>query len=296
MTLTNILNLPQPLAQAVAQDDYDPGPCNVTITQLLDPPRKVELFRRHGSEITEDVSDRIWALMGRSIHKILEQTADQDSLREERLFIEVLGWTISGKFDRLTLDAGVLSDWKMSSVWEIILGVKIQREQQLNCYAHLARAAGHTIKSLEAIFLLRDWQKSKAAHDRTYPQAQVAREQVALWTPERCQEFLETRVRALQSAQTDLPLCTDEERWKKRDQFAVMKAGRKTALRVLDSQAEALDWAKEKGLQDGYGRLLPGTTLEPRPGEPTRCIHYCAVAEFCDQFQREVREEGLQVV
>ena len=45
--------------------------------------------------------------------------------------------------------------------------------------------------------------------------------------------------RVLFDLENDLGLCTDEERWKKNDTWAVKKKGQKRALRVLNSEEEA---------------------------------------------------------
>lgn len=65
-------------------------------------------------------------------------------------------------------------------------------------------------------------------------------------------------------------MCTDEERWHKPDKWAVKKPGNKRALKLHDTREAAMAHA--------------GTTLEVeyRPGEDTKCLKYCSVAQFCD--------------
>jgi hypothetical protein len=70
------------------------------------------------------------------------------------------------------------------------------------------------------------------------------------------------------------PTCTDEDRWKKEDSFAVMKTGRKTAMRVLSTLPEAKQWMTQNG----------GTHVDIRKGEYTRCENYCNVSTFCPLF------------
>ena len=82
----------------------------------------------------------------------------------------------------------------------------------------------------------------------------------------------------------ELPLCSDEERWKKEDTYRVMKKGRKTAVRVLPSLDDA-----EKYIKDGE---LTSVSIEHSKGECMRCTgNYCNVAEFCNQYQEEVNNE-----
>jgi hypothetical protein len=61
-----------------------------------------------------------------------------------------------------------------------------------------------------------------------------------------------------------------------------MKKGRKTALRVLPSLEDA-----EKYIEEGD---LTGVSIEHSKGECMRCTgNYCNVAEFCKQYQEEVK-------
>lgn len=280
MQLTNELGLPEPIAKAVANDPYSRGKSDITVTQLIDPPRKVELERRHMDEITEDVADRIWSLMGQSIHTILER-AESTMLTERRLYTEVEGWTVGGAFDRAALISGEgfrakLTDYKMASVYEVINGVKPERAQQLNLLAELARRNGYQIDGIEAIFILRDWSKTKAARERDFPQRQVYIAPLDLWAPEIASAFLTERMHLHQRARDaeTLPECTDDERWKKPDVYAVMKEGRKSAVKLHADKPSADAHAEKAG---------KGHYVEHRPSEATRCKHYCTARPFCTQ-------------
>jgi len=78
-------------------------------------------------------------------------------------------------------------------------------------------------------------------------------------------------------------LCSDAEVWRRKDAYRVMKKGRKSALRVLDTQELADEFL---GGHDDKKIL----NIEFLKGECIRCKDYCDVAEFCDQFQREKNE------
>ena len=77
---------------------------DISITALISAPRKRQLELRHQYEITEDASERVYMLLGSAVHAILERADTKDSLPEERLTAEVLGWTISGQPDLLGPD------------------------------------------------------------------------------------------------------------------------------------------------------------------------------------------------
>ncbi len=277
MTITNRLGLPQPLVDAVVNDEYTRGEADISVTGLLSPPRQAVLKEQHAHEITEDVVDRIWSLLGQAVHVILER-ADSSGITEERLFMDLYGWRISGQFDRLSLTDGILQDYKVTSAWTIVFGDRIAEwEAQLNLYALLATEHGREIKGLEVVAILRDWQKSKAREDPQYPQSQVAVVPLELWSRNRQVAFLRDRVNLHQMARDSLPECTREERWQKDDKWAVHKAGRKGALRLLGSEQDAIQWAETNGymIED----------IIHRPGENTRCESYCAAAPWCEQFK-----------
>jgi len=69
MIITNKHNLPEPLYRAIARD-VQPRE-GFSITDLIQPPRMTQLSRRHWDEIEEDASDRIWLVLGSSVHYIL---------------------------------------------------------------------------------------------------------------------------------------------------------------------------------------------------------------------------------
>ena len=279
--LTNIYNLPEPIVQAVANDDYDPGHGDYSVTQLLDPPRKVALGKQHDGELSEDVSDRIFSLFGQAVHTILER-AEVPGLQEERLYGDWDGVTVSGQFDYID-EGGILWDWKTASTYELSHGVKESRSQQLNCYSALARLNGLNVNELRIGFILRDWSAAAAKRETNYPPHQVVVYPIKLWSPEEADTFISERIRLHQAAMIELPECTDEERWAQPTRHAVVKDGGKRASRVHDDLAVA-----RRDLAD-RGR---GYSLEERRGKNTRCESYCSVSSICEQWSK--LREGSQ--
>lgn len=274
MKLTNNLNLPEPIVNAIKNDTYTPGPrADISVTQLLSPPRVVALRRTHKDEITEDASERIWSLLGQAIHTILER-ANATGIAERRLAVEVEGWIVSGAMDLVCKD-GILSDYKVTTAYKIKNGqAPIEFEQQLNCYAELMRANGERIEGLQIVAILRDWSKLEAARDAGYPQSQVVIVPVPMWPAEKAQKYMRERVILHKQARVELPLCAADERWAKPDTFAVKKQGAARASRVYENEDEAI----------AHARQDPALFVEKRIGESTRCKHYCAVARFCTQY------------
>lgn len=279
MRLTNKHNLPMPMYNAIATDPYS-QPGHISVTSLIKPPRIRQLELRHAEQIVEDCADHIYRLLGQATHYITHRTSSDNVLAEERLSCEMAGWVVTGQADLLDADR-TLSDYKVTSVWSVIFGLKPEWEAQLNCYAHLYREAGFMVNKLQVVAILRDWQKSKAGQDG-YPLCACAVMPVPMWSESGCYGYLEDRVIMHQAAggmaDDELLLCTPQERWEKPTTYAVMKKGRKSALRVLLSMEEARAWMEENG---------KGDLVDIRHGESVRCEGYCTVKDFCNQYKEK---------
>jgi len=297
MKYTNKHNIPIEIIRAVENDSYSKGDSVKSVTGLLQPPQISILNEHHHEELTADISERIWILLGQSVHTILERANEgkEGTLTEERMFGEVGGWSISGQTDSIALDEGILKDYKVTSVWNVVNALKQGKpewEQQLNCYAWLNRVnSRETINQLNIIAISRDW--SKFQHQRSggdYPPAPVSVINIPMWTDEEQQSFIEERVSLHQEAEAEylingtLPECSDADRWKKEDTYRVMKKGRKSALRVLNSQEEADNYI------DGH-KDKKDLSVDLALGKAIRCESYCLVAEFCNQYQEEKVDE-----
>lgn len=280
MKYTNKKNLPQPLVSAVINDDYDKGDADISVTGLLRPPRITVLTERHQDEIEEDVSDRIYSLLGQAVHTILERSDDGSEMSEERLSTVIGGLTVSGKFDRFVLSKGIVQDYKVTTAYKFKDGkASDDFVRQLNIYAYLLREKGYEVKSGEIVGILRDWSKREAQRSPDYPQSQVVIVPVPIFEQKDVLTYLEKRVKMLKEAKVELPECTEEDRWARPSKWAVMEKGKKRAMRLFDSEKEAeLRAEKER---------LKGTKayVEYRPGENIRCASYCPVADFCDQYK-----------
>lgn len=277
MKLTNQYNFPEPIVRAVAANPYDAGDADISITSLIDAPQVVELNRLHADDITVDVSDQIYSLLGQAMHTVLERANVRGTV-EERLYIDCLGWRVSGQYDYIDED-GLLWDWKMVGVYEAMNGVKPEREKQLNSYAHMARQNGHDIKGLRIGFILRDWKQSES-NKPNYPQHQSLVYPVTMWSDNETKEFIEERVRIHQAARgsNDLPECTEEERWKRPGKWAVVRGDNRRANRLFDRESDAVDYLDNKQWNDGR--------VDYRDGISVRCEHFCRVRDYCIQYQQ----------
>ncbi len=284
MRITNHTNLPEPVYQALTHSDYSRGNSNRSVTQLIDSPRVRILKAENDNLIQEDASDMVWSVLGTAVHNMFEQHQPDGHIVEERLFAEVDNWVISGAIDlqRSEGDGTVtILDYKCTSVWSVIYGKK-EWDRQLNFYAWLVEQNGETeVSALSIVAVLRDWQRNRSG-EKNYPQAPIVIVDIPLWSQQDRDSYVRERVRLHDEAEflrltgEPLPLCSDDERWKKPDTFAVKKEGNKRALRVLDSMQQAEEYMGEK----------EGLAIEVREGRYTRCEdNWCRVAEWCDQWR-----------
>ena len=295
--ITNKHNLPNIVVRAVQNDPYDSSGSDISTTTLIKPPRITRLTKHYKDEIAEDVSDLIFALLGQSVHHVIERAATKKDIVETRMYYkgeETNDWTLSGQLDLLTSN-GNLIDFKVTSAWtamDALQNSKTEWEQQLNVLDFLCRnnkEVQYPVKSLSIMAILRDWSKLRVMKSDNYPKHQVVMIPIRQWTPEEQSNFIKVRILAHQKAdkahinsRDEIPVCTPKERWSKPDTYAVMKHGRKTALRVLDTLDKAKAYMKIKNLtqkKDG--------TIVLRKGEDVRCQHYCNVNKYCFYFKEK---------
>ncbi len=293
MNLTNTQNLPEPLVRAIQWSDRDREGCDYTMTELIQPARIRALENLHRDEITEDASERLWALMGSAGHEVLRRSAqgllftadwvkererERTGIVEERAIVDV---KVDGKTFKVggRLDYGVgdktLFDYKFTSVWAAKEGPRDEWVQQLNCYRWLASFYGVEFDKLQIVCIFRDWSRPKASREKDYPQSQVKVLDIAMWHNAVTLRFIGERIEAHEAAKTTLPLCTPEETWEKPEVWAVKKIGHKRAVKLYDNFRGA-------GLHAGSSEELE---IEHRPGERPRCESYCRCAPFCDQWK-----------
>lgn len=270
MRITNRSDLPRPLVEAVTP--RKPDEKRISATQLIGPPRIRQLSLRHWDNISEDVTDRLWAIMGTAMHSLLESHGSEDALSEEYLSQDMTdygfpGVTLTGRPDYYDAD-GVLWDWKFTSLWTFRDGVKPDWVRQLNVYAWLFRRHGFEIQALRILAVFRDWSRSDA--ERGLPPAQVY--EVPMVSDAETEAYIRERVALHLNEPAEV--CSADERWDTPTQYAVMKGTNKRALKLCSSRSEAEAEIEARGLKDGY--------IQERRGRSVRCEQYCPVSLFCD--------------
>jgi hypothetical protein len=290
VNITNVHNLPEVFCESVDlfDSDYDRGDSDYTATELIRPVRINVLTKRHWNELTEDVSDRVWRLGGHVKHLIFKRLAEKHPERyiaERRMYANMetsdnnggVGdpvVRVSGQLDLYDKQTAILWDYKESSVWKFVLGDTREWEEQANINAYcLRKSEWHVVHALQNLVILKDWKAREAQMKPDYPQCAVHIVDLPMWSDKECENFIGKRLDAIADGQENPPLCTPNERWERGEKWAVMKKGRKSAVKLYDDRQAAHNNSAKLGLSH---------YVEHRPAEPTRCLRYCGVAEFCD--------------
>lgn len=321
MKLSNKLNLPEPIVEAIRNDSYNSGASDISATGLIEPVRIGALKARYGEELTEDVADNIHSLQGQSIHTILERAGGalekQGYIVERRFYVDMTmpdgsKWTVSAQIDVLNTNNGTLQDYKVTSVYSVKDGPKEEYVKQLNIgryclhkgyellnpdgFTYKAgvddlskttkRQSTYTAEKLQIVAILRDWSKMEYKRE--------------VWD---CQKkgfkpkYPEHQVKVL-----DVPVVSEDDV----ELYILERAIEHKKARALpeDQLPECTPeerWAKETKwavMKPGNSRASKlfdteedakislkmygaGAYVEQRPGESTRCASYCPVASKC---------------
>jgi len=297
MKLTNKYNLPKAMLNALSHDRYDGGHGDVSCTTLIAPAQQFQLKQVHGDEVVEDASERIWSLIGTAVHYVIQNAVidmkkkgewDDRNITEKRFYHDVNDKKVSAQID--LFEAGELMDFKITSIWAIKDALKNGKSDwtaQLNIQRYLMVNNGIVVDHLYVVAIARDWNKSGNMRDPDYP-PRVVKLPIEMWKMQATEDYISSRINALYSEH--LVPCTPDECWETTTKYALMKKGRKSAVRLLDDEKLVMPYAAEKGCavqddDDGHWELKSDHYVEIRIGERKRCQDYCEVSPFCDQWK-----------
>ncbi len=308
MNITNKYNLPASIYDALKGRDFNltDTPENIFwLTKLISSPMFAVLERRHWAELEEDVSDKVFRIMGQGVHSIVEQFQDgSQRLSEEKAYVDIENmevhtlplkaklteqkWYSSDKFFlSLRLDCydgadKFVEDYKVTTAWQVIIEGKPKEEwiAQNSIAAWILRKIGFDVLGMRNILFLRDWQKSKVGTDPKYPSIPIHIYSLSgFWSNELTEAYIRERIKlhckAMALPDEKIIPCTVEERWGKKEVWAVMKVGRKTAIKLYDSPTTANEHIGTD--KDLY--------IEHRPGQDVKCDSYCSVNSFCPYYK-----------
>jgi len=277
VNITNMHGAPESILQAVTADPYTKGEADFSVTELIKPPQINRLWAEHENKISMDVRDEFWKLLGRGVHNVLEKYSD-GGVSEERHFAKVGDLTVSGAID--LVDKGMVTDYKVTSTYSVMKGLKPEWEQQLNMYSWLLRQNDISSSSLRIVALCRDWIKSRSQRSQQYPASPIVILPVPKWPDEQQDQYIEERVRVHMDEST-IP-CTSEERWARGRYMVTGTDVKLKKPKLFDTLMEASVWTQGKeNPSKGIAYQITETT-------PTyvRCEgNWCGVRDFCPQYQ-----------
>lgn len=288
MTFTNKFDLPQAYVDAVIANEEEHIKADFSVTELLKGDTEIALDMLHRSELTCDVSDRFNTLIGSAVHSILEKFGGQGS--EVYMVADIDGTLVSGTADRI--DDDCITDWKTCASWKITYNDFDDWRKQLIAYSFLYWGmTSRTILNGRIIAFIKDWSPTQAERDKGYPQSPVMPINFK-WTCEEIQDVpvkWSEKINRIYSIidKKEFPPCSEEDRWHEPDTWALMKPGRKSAIKLFDNEADAESAKTEKSMY-----------VEHRVGKDKKCDRYCIVGKngFCPYYNETHKEENDESV
>lgn len=273
MKITNNYNLPEAIYNAIAKSNYEPKDGVYRVTELI-APALIRQLKIENPDIETDASEMLFSLLGSSVHYLFVDS-NPNSISSERLNIERNGVIITGETDDYN---GGVDDYKVTSVYSFLNGVKSEWAAQTNIYALMWKEKGFTVDTIKIHAILRDW-KQAMRYDPEMPQIPFVSVEIPIWTTDEVWRFIDQRLDAHKNPQP----CTSFERWSKSDCWAVKKKGNKTA------KGGKLCYTEQDA--DDFIACNPDKKweVEFRQGEDVRCKDFCPVRNVC-KFNRYNKE------
>ena len=280
MKVTNKMNLPAAFVNAVSTTRHNAAGC-FSATTLNKGTKEIILSDRHFEEMAVDAADSVWAVWGTAVHALLESQPD-NNFHEEYFKVPVSESYVTGQVDSYDMENATIYDWKTASVWKVQHADFDDWRRQGMTYAWLLQQSGLEVKKCRFVALLKDHSKTKAKNDSSYPQSPVFIYEFDV-TPE---DMAETRDRILNKVleiesayeldDDAIEPCSAEECWADGEKWAVMKNGRKTAIKLFDNEADADAMA---------GKMGNAYYVEHRPAISRKCGEYCICKDFCNFYR-----------
>jgi hypothetical protein len=313
------------MAVWLARDEYshDSRSNIISVTSLLKSTRQFVLSKRaanNGEIKVEDISGRLASRIGTSIHNSIEAAWTENHVQaltdlgypngairrvrinpepseleegviplyfEKRSEKECKGWIVSGQFD-LIYD-GQVQDIKSTSVFTYINKTNdLKYSQQGSLYRWLNPSL-ITQDDMAIQFIFKDWSPNMAMSTPNYPPLPVLEYRVPLLSLSQSDAFVNAKLteinRCMSLPESELPLCSDEDLWRRDPQFKYYaKSDAKRSTKNFTNLAEANSFLASKGC---------GEVREVK-SEPTAC-RYCPVLDRCSQGQNFINSGELKL-
>lgn len=288
MKVVNSLGFPQALVDAVAIEKHN-AEGELSATTLIKGVKEILLTERHWDEIEVDVKDMIWSLWGSTTHSLLEKEYE-NTFTEEKFEEPCYDFKVTGRVDCYDMNAEILFDYKTTSAWKIVFKNFEDWKTQGLIYSWLLDMKGLKVKKCKFIAILRDWSETESLRNADYPKSPLYTYEFDVTDDDLLdiEKKIYAKVQGIMQykdvADDEIPECTSEERWAEKTKYAVMKEGRKTAVKVFEDKSEADEYAKELG-EKHY--------VETRQGKDKKCLRYCSCCKFCNYYKEHYGNKEL---
>ena len=310
MQYTNTTNIPLPLAVFLATDDYDYQPNTISVTTLLKPIKQIILGKRLQKEDRyADISGLVASRMGSAIHAAIEKAwlnpnkalkllgypqkvidniiinpskaqLKPDSIpvyMEQRSSKSIMGYTITGKYDFVA--EGRVEDFKSTGVYSYL---KQTNRDKYILQGSLYRWLNPDIITKDDMrinYIFTDWSKLESIKNKNYPTSRVHTQVLPLKTIKDIETYVRNKLSQIKqyedSPESEIPMCTDEDLWRKPTVWKYYKNPAKTERSTanFDNAVDAMFRRQEDGGQ--------GTVIEYK-GQIIAC-KYCPAFSICEQ-------------
>lgn len=308
MNYTNNHNIPLPLAVFLATDHYDYVPNVISATTLLKPVKQIVLGNRIAKEDTLiDVADLVSSRMGTAIHTAIEQAwlnpnkalsslgfsdkvierikinpehpdpKDINVYMEKRSNRSIAGMTVSGKFDFVA--EGRVQDFKSTSTYTYMNQTNTDKYRLQGSIYRWLNPDIITADTMTIHFIFTDWQKVESLKNKDYPPNRVHSQSIDLLSLEATDSWLRNKITQIKqyehADEADMPVCTDEDLWRKPTVYKYYKDPNKTerSTKNFTTMSEATAYMSDRG-NVGMIKEVKGQVIACR---------YCPAFAICKQ-------------
>lgn len=312
MIYTNHSGIAFPLAVFLATDYYDTQDSQtISATTLLKPIRQIILSKRI-DPTTEpvDIASLVASRLGSAIHDSIEKAwttnhkqalsalglsnkiidnikvnPTKEELKpndipvylEQRVSKPMANYKVSGKFDFVA--EGTVHDFKSTSVYTYI--------NQSNAEKYALQGSIYRWLNPELInqdymyihYIFTDWSSAQAKQSNDYPNSRLLTQKYPLKSLQETEKFIKNKINLIQmyedTDEKELPLCTDEELWRKPTQYKYYaNPEAKRATKNFDNISEAYAYMSSKGAGKGIVKEVKGSVS---------ACKYCSAFSLCSQ-------------
>lgn len=311
--VTNIKQIPLPLAVWLARDTYDYGADRsryMSATELLKPVKSLVLSRRIDDSLkTSDLHDYVPSRIGTAIHDSIEKAWNSEELpkvleslgikqkvivnptdeipdghlavyMEQRSHKQIQDFLIGGKYDFIF--DGTLTDFKSTSTFTYVNKTNNEKYRIQGSIYRWLNPDKITSDVMTINYIFTDWKAGLAQSQKDYPPARAMEVQIPLMSLEETEQFIESVINKFKIYETadeiNIPACNDEELWRRPSVWKYYKDLAKTArsTKNFDNPNDAHSHAMTL-----MGKNPSGGVIEVK-GEVVAC-KYCDAFAICQQ-------------